>query len=308
MVLAPGVVMGDGVLTIPRGRQVPAPLRIVRRAPLDAPPRGAPCLTGLTFHTRIVAEPESDVTIVEEAFSESPVPARAPLPPPGAPVSSTVELTVGAGARVRYYHIQNWSGDRDHTFAQRATVEQDGQLLSLLAVLGSRTTHASVETRLAGPGARSDLYGIAFGDQRQRFEFRTLQDHLVPNTASDLLYKTALADQAASIYTGLIRIAKDAQQTDAYQANRNLLLSPQAKADSIPMLEILADDVRCTHGATVGPVDPDHTFYLMSRGIPFPAAERMLVEGFFDQVIERLPLEELREWLHQGLSRKLGKG
>ncbi len=279
--------MEEGIVTIPRGRQVAEPLRIMRRAEAGSGP--------LTFQTRIVAEPESDVTIIEEAISES---------ASTAPVASTVELTVGAGARVRYYHLQNWSCGTEHTFTQQATVERDGQLLSLLVTLGSRTTKASVETRLVGPGARSDLYGIAFGDQSQRFEFQTLQDHLVPNTASDLLYKTALADHATSIYTGLIRIAKDAQKTDAYQANRNLLLSEHAKADSIPMLEILADDVRCTHGATVGPVDAEQAFYLTSRGIPFPVAERMIVEGFFDQVIGKLPLEELRERLHAHIERK----
>lgn len=282
--------MEDGAITIPRGLQVPAPLRIVRRAEAASGP--------LTFQTRIVAEPESDVTVIEEAIGESAATAR---------VSSTVELVVRAGARVRYYHIQNWSCDAEHTFTQHATVERDGHLLSLLATLGSRVTKASIETRLVGPGARSDLYGIAFGDHSQRFEFHTLQDHVVPNTASDLLYKTALEDQAVSRYVGLIRIAKDAQKTDAYQANRNLLLSPQAKADSIPMLEILADDVRCTHGATVGPVDPEQAFYLMSRGIRFPTAERMIVEGFFDQVLQKLPAEDLRERLHAHIERKLGR-
>lgn len=283
-----GVVTHDGVISIPRGVHLPTPLRIVRRSEAAGDP--------LTLRTTIVAEPESDATIIEEAIGD---------PTATAPVSSTVELTVRPGAQLRYYQIQNWSRGTEHTYTQQATVERDGQLLSLLATLGSRVTKASVETRLVGPGARSSLYGIAFGDANQRFEFRTLQDHVVPQTTSDLLYKTALADHATSIYTGLIRIAKDAQKTDAYQANRNLLLSPHAKADSIPMLEILADDVRCTHGATVGPVDADQAFYLTSRGIPFPVAERMIVEGFFTQVIEKLPLRDIQERLHAAIERKL---
>lgn len=296
----------DGVVTIPRGTQVTTPLRIVRRAPLDVPQGGAPRLTGrasgtsgpLTFQTTIVAEPESDATVIEEAIGD---------PAMTAPVTSIVEIVVRPGARLRYYHIQNWSRGTEHRYTQRATVERDGHFLSLLATLGSRVTTASVETQLVGPGARSDLYGVAFGDTEQRFEYHTLQDHVVGQTTSDLLYKTALEDRAASRYTGLIRIAKDAQKTDAYQANRNLLLSPEAKADSIPMLEILADDVRCTHGATVGPVDPEQAFYLMSRGVPFPSAERMIVEGFFDQVLQKVPLEDLRERLHAHVERKLGR-
>lgn len=285
------VIARDGVVTIPRGARLEAPIRIVRQTNGAGRP--------LTFQTTIVAEPESDATVIEEAIGNLSATA---------PVTSVVELVVHPSAHLKYYHIQNWSRDTEHSYTQRATVEQDGQFLSLLATLGSRTTKASVETQLVGPGARSDLYGVAFGDHKQQFEYHTLQDHRVGQTASNLLYKTALEDAAASRYTGLIRIAKGAQKADAYQANRNLLLSPFAKADSIPMLEILANDVRCTHGATVGPVDPEQSFYLMSRGIPFPAAERMIVEGFFDQVLSKLPLADLRERLHAHIERKLAKG
>jgi len=273
---------------VPRSVTVERPLRIAHVS-----------TTGkmLAPKTVVVLEPESEATVIEETIAE---------PTQHAPtVPTAVRLFVRTGARLRYYYLQNWGRQTDHTYAQTAQVEQDGHLLSLLATLGSRVTRASVETKLVGPGAHSDLYGVAFGDTQQRFEYHTLQDHVVGRTTSDLLYKTALEDQAASRYTGLIRIARDAQKTDAYQANRNLLLSQQAKADSIPMLEILADDVRCTHGATVGPVDPEQSFYLMSRGLPFPTAEQMIVEGFFEQVLQKLPSVGLRERLHAHIERKL---
>ena len=285
-----GVVVRSNTVTIPRGVQVAAPIRITRRA--DA---------ASALQTTIVAEPESDATVIEELLGD------AGAAGPSRQISSTVEITVQAAARLRYYHLQNWSRATDHTYTQQATVERGGQFLSLLAAIGGRVTKASVETRLVGPGARGDLYGVAFGDEQQQFEFQTLQDHVVAHTSSDLLYKTALRDHAVSRYHGLIRIAKDAQKSDAYQANRNLLLSEHAKADSIPMLEILADDVRCTHGATVGPVDAEQAFYLMSRGIPFPTAEQMIVEGFFDQVYAKLPAGGIREQLHEHIERKLGR-
>ena len=281
----------DGTITIPRGAHLTEPLRIVRQADRSSGP--------LAPRTVIIAEPDSDAAVIEEAIGEAGA---------DAPVSSVVELIVRPGARLRYYHIQHWSRGTEHVYRQQATVERDGHLLSLLASLGSRRTQATVETRLVGAGARSDLYGVTFGDGDQRFEFHTLQDHVVERTASDLLYKTALHDRATSRYSGLIRIAKAAQKTDAYQANRNLLLSPHARADSVPMLEILADDVHCSHGATVGPIDPEQAFYAMSRGVPAPAAERMIVEGFFEQVLQRLPPDGLQEQLHAHISRKLERG
>ncbi len=274
---------------VPRGVAVRLPLRI---AHLSTSAEGL-----LAPRTLVVLEPGSELTLIEETFAAPD--AHAPVIP------SVVELIVREGATLRYYHLQNWGRTTRHFFNQHAVVERDGQLLSLLGSVGSALTKAAIDTRLIGPGARSDLYGVTFGDTTQQFEFHTLQDHIAGHTTSDLLYKTALQDQAVSIYTGLIRIAKAAQKSNAYQANRNLLLSQHAKADSIPMLEILADDVRCTHGATVGPVDADQAFYLTSRGIPFPIAERMIVEGFFTQVIEKLPLRGIQERLHAAIDRKL---
>lgn len=276
-------------VSVPRNVQAPLPLRIVHRSS---------AANGLLApHTVIVLEPGSELTVIEETFADDGL--HAPFIP------SVVELHVREGAILRYYHLQHWGRETFHTYTQHATVERDGQLLTLAASFGGRLTKASIETRLVGAGARSDLYGVTFGERAQHFDYHTLQDHLVGRTTSDLLYKTALRDEAVSMYTGLIRIAKEANQSNAYQANRNLLLSPNAKADSIPMLEILTDDVRCTHGATVGPVDPEQAFYLESRGVPAPVAQRMLVEGFFEQVFQRLPDAGLRQRLHAHVERKL---
>jgi len=145
-----------------------------------------------------------------------------------------------------------------------------------------------------------------FGDARQHFHLHTLQRHLEPHTTSDLLIKCCLKDRARSVYQGLIQVAEKAQRTDAYQANRNLLLSDQARADSIPGLEILANDVRCTHGATIGFVEPEQMYYLMARGLPRLEAQRLIVEAFFEPVIERIPLETVRERLRGEIERKIG--
>ncbi|MBI4313838.1 MAG: Fe-S cluster assembly protein SufD [Candidatus Omnitrophica bacterium] len=275
---------------VPKNVRVELPLRIVHSAGKNG--------DFLAPRTLIVLEAGSELTLIEETFGESDAGPQF--------IPSVVEITLGENASLRYYHLQNWGRHVRHFFTQRARLGRDASLVALLAALGSRFTKAAVETLVAGPGARSNLYGVTFGDDSQQFEYHTLQDHSVPRTTSDLLYKTALRDRSSSLYTGLIRITKEAAKTDAYQANRNLLLSGEAKADSIPMLEILTDDVRCTHGATVGPVDPEQLFYLTSRGIGEETAERMIVEGFFEQVLQQLPTPGLRDHLHAHIERKLG--
>ena len=194
-----------------------------------------------------------------------------------------VEIFVKEGATLRYIHLQRWDPSVTELFTQRALVERDGQFLNVTVGLGGRLTKANIETVLQGPDSRAELLGVLFGSDEQHFDYHTLQDHRAVHTMSDLLYKSALADRAEAIYTGLIRIRKEAQKSDAYQANRNLLLSQGATADSIPMLEIEADDVRCTHGVAVGPVDEEQAFYLKSRGLSEAEAERLIVEGFYEQ-------------------------
>ena len=220
--------------------------------------------------------------------------------------SGSAEIFVGEGAEVGYVSIQKWGRHAWHLADQRARLEKDSTLKLFNVTLGSRFSKTRVEASLAGPGASAELKGIYFASGEQFFDFHTLQDHQVGNTTSDLLFKGALQDTARTVYAGLIRIEKGAARSDAYQANRNLVLSDHAKATSIPMLEIDNNDVRCTHGATVGPVDPNHLFYLRSRGIPESTAKRMIVQGFFGQVLERIPFEQARQMVETELEARLG--
>jgi len=220
--------------------------------------------------------------------------------------SGSAEIFVGEGAEVGYVSIQKWGRHAWHLADQRARLEKDSTLKLFNVTLGGRFSKTRVEASLAGPGASAELKGIYFASGEQFFDFHTLQDHQVGNTTSDLLFKGALQDTARTVYAGLIRIEKGAARSDAYQANRNLVLSDHAKATSIPMLEIDNNDVRCTHGATVGPVDPNHLFYLRSRGIPESTAKRMIVQGFFGQVLERIPFEQARQMVEMELEARLG--
>ncbi len=220
--------------------------------------------------------------------------------------TGSAEIFLGEGAEVGYVSLQKWGRNAWHFGDQRARVGRDAKLKLFNITLGGRFSKTRVEASLVGQGAEAELKAIYFASGEQFFDFHTLQDHQVGNTRSDLLFKGALQDEARTVYAGLIKIEKHAARSDAYQANRNLVLSDKAKATSIPMLEIDNNDVRCTHGATVGPVDPNHLFYLLSRGIPLPAARRMLVEGFFGQVLDRIPFEEARTLVATELESRLG--
>ena len=220
--------------------------------------------------------------------------------------SGSAEIFVGEGSEVGYVSIQKWGRKTWHFSDQRARLEKDSTLKLFNVTLGARFSKTRVEASLVGPGAKAELKGVYFGSGDQFFDFHTLQDHQVGNTTSDLLFKGALQDSARTVYAGLIRIEKGAARSDAYQANRNLILSDHAKATSIPMLEIDNNDVRCTHGATVGPVDPNHLFYLQSRGIPAMTAKRMVVQGFFGQVLDRIPFEQARTLVENDLESRLG--
>jgi len=258
----------------------------------------AACGPALFPHVLIVVGQNAELTLIDERRSSSEA---------GDPLFSNemTEIRVGAGGILRYVHLQRWNHSTSELFSQRAILEKDAQFLNITVGLGGRLAKANVETVLQGPGTRAELLGIFFESGTQHFDFHTLQDHQAPNSFSDLLYKSALADQARAIYTGLIRIEKQAQKSNAYQANRCLLLSQGAKADSIPMLEIEADDVRCTHGVAVGPVDEEQAFYLMSRGLSAAEAERLIVEGFFEEILKRIPLESLREQLAAEIAGRL---
>jgi len=220
--------------------------------------------------------------------------------------TGSAEIIVGEGAEVGYVAVQKWGRNAWHFGDQRARIEKDAKLRLFTVSLGGRFSKTRVEASLVGQGAEAELKGLYLASGQQFFDFHTLQDHQVGNTRSDLLFKGALQDTARTVYAGLIRIEKGAARSDAYQANRNLVLSDHAKATSIPMLEIDNNDVRCTHGATVGPVDPQHMFYLRSRGIPEPTAKRMLVQGFFGDVLDRIPFEHARNLIEADLESRLG--
>jgi Fe-S cluster assembly protein SufD len=217
------------------------------------------------------------------------------------------DLVAGPGAKVKYVCAQNWGQNVVSLQMNSTTVDHDGSAMSLNLHLGSRYSRFESLSRLIGEGARSDLLAVAVAKHQQEFDARTLQDHASPRTASDLLYKNALDDRARTIFGGLIRVEPHAHFTDAYQKVRNLLLSDEAEANSMPGLEILADNVRCTHGATSGQIDEDELFYLRARGIPVPVAQRLIVTGFLDEVVQRLDHPQIAEHLHRLIEAKFEK-
>jgi Fe-S cluster assembly protein SufD len=175
----------------------------------------------------------------------------------------------------------------------------------IYGALGTRLTKAFADLDLEGEGSSGRMSGFYFTDRDQHLDLDTQQNHHAPHTTSDLLFKGALKGESRSVWQGMIYVAPNAQKTDGYQANRNLVLEKTARADSIPGLEILADDVRCTHGATVGKIDPDHMFYLRSRGIPEIEAQRLIVEGFFNPIMDRIPFEKVRDRLMAAIENRL---
>jgi len=249
-------------------------------------------------HTLIVAGPGSSFNYLDEFLSPD-------LDRP-ALTSGSAEVFAGEGSVVGYLSLQRWGRHAWQFADQRVRAERDATVRLVAVGLGGRFAKNRIEATLAGPGASAELKALFFGSQQQFFDFHTLQEHQVGNTTSDLLFKGALRDEARSLYAGLIRIEPGATRSNAYQANRNLLLSKTAKANSIPMLEILNNDVRCTHGATIAPVDPEHIFYLESRGIPAPTAERMIVHGFFGEVLDRIPVQQARDLVEQELEARIG--
>ena len=217
-----------------------------------------------------------------------------------------VELFVEQAAKLEYVSLQNLSRETWHFASHHARVERDAELdwvtrrlrLEEGARCGSRTTSP-------GPGATSRVTGAYFADGDQHLDYDTFQEHIAPDTESDFAFKGALRDTATAVWRGMIRVEKDAQKTNAYQECRNLMLSPTTHAVPIPGLEILANDVRCTHGATVGRVDREQLFYLMSRGLPRAEAERLVVRGFFQDVLDRIELEPVREAVASALEQRI---
>ena len=215
-----------------------------------------------------------------------------------------VEIKVGDGASLKFVELQSWGRHVWNFSHERLSVGRLASVDWIFGAVGSHLTKNFSELDLVGEGATGRMSGFYFGDGTQHLDHDTQQNHLAQHTTSDLLYKGALKGHSRSVWQGMIYVAPGAQKTDGYQANRNLILSKDARADSIPGLEILADDVRCTHGATVGKLEQEPMFYLKSRGIPEREAERLIVEGFFDPIMQRIPFEGVRQRFQQAIHEK----
>ena len=217
----------------------------------------------------------------------------------------SIEIVVGPGAKLRYVNLQNWGSGVWHFAHQKALVEREGRLQWTIGALGSRLSKVNQHVALVGADAEAQVNGVMFTQGRQHLSYSTHQHHEAPYCRSDLLYKAALQDKSRTVWRGMIKVDRDAQRTDAYQRNDNLMLSADARADSIPGLEIEADDVRCTHGSTSGRVDDGQIFYAMSRGYTRKEAVRMIVSGFFQQVFDRITIDSVRDALSESISQRV---
>lgn len=275
---------------VPKGVIVDQPLHSVLWGPGS----------GLAFlsHILVYLEDGASLTYVHEAASPTQPEAQTMH-------AGIVELHVGEEANLRFVELQSW-GEHVWNFShERARLSRSGNLDWVFGAVGSHLTKNFSDLDLTGEGATGRMSGFYFTENDQHLDHDTQQNHLAPHTTSDLLFKGALKDRSRSVWQGMIYVAPGAQKTDGYQANRNLVLSPKARADSIPGLEILADDVRCTHGATVGKIDAEQVFYLRSRGMPYADAERLIVEGFFDPIMQRIPFEGVRTRFQEAILHKM---
>jgi Fe-S cluster assembly protein SufD len=282
---------GGTLIHVPRNVQVPLPLQTLTYVDEDG--------AAVFPHTLIVLDEGAELTFVDRYVS----------PDLGRALSdAVVEIHAGPNSRLRYVGLQEWGQGMTHLSIQRMHLDRDAQVRSLGVALGADLARSEVEAALEGDGGSSEMLGMYFADETQHFDHRSIQDHAGNRTASDLLYKGALKGASRAIYTGTVIIERDAHRCDAYQTNRNVLLSDKAKADSVPNLEILTNDpVRCGHAASVGPVDANALFYLQSRGLPREEAERLIVFGFFREVLDRVELPDVRESLDRAIELELAK-
>ena len=283
---------GGTLLHVPKDVRVELPIQTLTYVDADE--------AAIFPRTLLVADEGSELTFIDRYAS----------PALGRALSDAiVEIYVGDGARVRYVGIQEYGDGVTHLSVQRARVGRDADLRTLGVAFGATLARAEVETLLAGEGGRSEMLGVYFGDGDQHIDHRSIQDHVGSRTSSDLLYKGAMRDRSNAIYTGTVVIEPGAHRCDAYQTNRNILLSESARAQSVPNLEILTNDpTRCGHAASVGPVSDEMLFYLMSRGIPEEEAERLIVFGFFQEVLDRVEIPEIRDGLVAAIEDELARG
>lgn len=276
------------LVRVPAGAALDAPVAVVHWTATD----------GIAVAPRLVVQagPDSEVRVLDVQASPHGVDAL---------VLPLVELDVAQAARVGYVNLQEL-GDRTWQIgSQVSTVGAQATLRSFTAGFGGDYARLRTDCRLVGPGATGDLLAVYFGSDHQTLDFRTFQDHAAPDTTSNLLFKGAVGDESRSVYTGLIRVRPDARGTNAFQTNRNIKLSPDAWAESVPNLQIENNDVRCSHASTVGPIDEDQAFYLESRGVPPKVAERLVVAGFFDEVIAQVPVREVADRLRARIAAEL---
>jgi Fe-S cluster assembly protein SufD len=276
------------LIRVPPKVELDAPLVVVHWLSTDG---------GAVFPRTVVQVGESSQAGVVEVMASDDVAAL---------VAPVVELDVGDAANLAYLGLQQLGSRVWQVAYQASRVGRDANLRSFTAALGGEYARLRTDSRLAGQGGSSQLMAAFFGAGDQMHDFRTLQDHDAPRTTSDLLFKGAVRDRARSVYSGLIRIRHGAHGSNAFQTNRNLVLSEGAHADSVPNLEIEENDVRCSHASTVGPIDEEQRYYLESRGVPPGVADRLIVAGFFGDILDRAPAAGMRAHLRRAVSDRLG--
>ncbi|MBA3882327.1 MAG: Fe-S cluster assembly protein SufD [Chthoniobacterales bacterium] len=276
---------------VPRGVEVELPIEIFHWLHKDD--------ASVFPHMLLVADELSKVTVIEHFRSTHP--RRRGF------ACGVNDLVAGRGAKIRYVCAQSWSDNVVAVQVNTTTADRDASAMSLNVNLGGGYSRFESFSRLTGEGARSDLLAVSVGEGSQEFDARTLQSHESPHTTSDLLYKNSLSDRARATFGGLIRVEPHAHFTDAYQTVRNLLLSDDAEANSMPGLEIMADNVKCSHGATSGQLDPDEMFYLLARGISAPVAQQLLVKGFLNEVVLRFDNPALAAKVHELINAKFAR-
>jgi Fe-S cluster assembly protein SufD len=279
-------------VVVPRGVELEKPLYVRIANSVEG---GA-----LFFRLLVVAEEGARFSLIEEYASSS--------PDLRAYTNVVSELFCDPASKLEYVSIQNLSQQTWHFASHHARVERDAELDWVAGGFGSHRGKVWIQNDLAGRGATSRVTGAYFTDGDQHIDYDTFQLHEAPDTTSDFAFKGALRDTSTAVWRGMIRVERDAQKTNAYQENRNLMLSPTTHAVPIPGLEILANDVRCTHGATVGRVDREQLFYLMARGLSRSEAERLIVRGFFQDILDRIDLEPVREALGAALEARIPQG
>ncbi|MGH7135477.1 MAG: Fe-S cluster assembly protein SufD [Pirellulales bacterium] len=277
---------GGVLVYVPRGVRVEKPFHTLS---------GLAAGGGDLSHALIVLEDGAEATVLAETAGDDQANLHC----------GSIEIVVGAGAKLRYVNLQNWGAGTWHFAHQRAVVHRDGALQWTIGALGSRLAKVNQHVALVGEGANTQVNGVMFTEGKQHLSYHTLQHHRAAYCRSDLLYKGALQDHSHLVWRGMIKVDPGAQKTNGYQRNDNLILTETARADSIPGLEIEADDVICTHGATAGRVDDQQIFYARCRGLTRNEAVRMIVAGFFQQVFDRITIDSVREALGHAIGRRI---